>query len=113
VLGSPAWETPGRHQIKNLGFFVRRLRTYRLAGVTPASAAPGVPTASDAACFTFDPLFRDAPLFVEKSAEPLRRATFGQSPWQTFGSDLAVRQFGILLASDVEPAPARSSSQVP
>ncbi len=113
ILGSPAWETPGRHQIKNVGFFVRRLRTYRLTGVTPAAASPGVAPAPDASCFTFDPLFRNAPLFVQGSAEPLRRATFGQSPWTTFGSNVAVRQFGVLLASEVEPTPDRSSSQVP
>ena len=27
--------TPGRYQIKNIGFFVRRLRTFPVAGVTP------------------------------------------------------------------------------
>jgi hypothetical protein len=112
-VGRAGWGTPGRYQIKNLGFFVQRLQTFQVKGATPTAAAPGAVTPPDAACFTFDPLFRDIPLFVEQSGEPLTRAAFGQAPWETFGSDLAVRQFGVLLASEVEPQSVLSSRHVP
>ena len=79
-IGVAGWGTPGRYQIKNLGFFVRRLRTFPLKGATPAAAAPGAVVPSDAACFTFDPLFRDTPLFVEQSRLPLTRAAFDRAP---------------------------------
>ncbi|HKU76835.1 MAG TPA: hypothetical protein VJR02_23190 [Pyrinomonadaceae bacterium] len=112
-IGRAAWATPGRYQIKNLGFFERRLQTFAINGATPAAAAPGLATPADAACFTFDPLFRDTPLFVKDSGEPLTRAAFGHAPWETFGTDVAVRQFGVLLASNAEPLPPLSNSQTP
>jgi len=107
------WGTPGRYQIKNLAFFVRRLQMFPVKGVTPAAAVPGAVPPPEAACFTFDPLFRDIPLFVEHSGEPLTRIAFDRAPWETFGSDLAVRQFGVLLASEVEPQAMLSSSRTP
>lgn len=110
-IGRAAWGTPGRHQIKNLGFFVRRLQTFAVKGATPAAVAPGLASPPNAACYTFDPLFRDAPLFVKESGAPLTRADFAEAPWATFGGDVGVRRFGVLLASDVEPVPASSSSQ--
>src|SRR5438128_9451487 len=103
-IGRAAWDTPGRYQIKNLGFFVRRLQTFVLKGVTPAAVAPGGSTPADAACFTFDPLFRETPLFVETSGTPLSRAVFDHAPWETFGKDVSVRQFGVLFASDIAPS---------
>ena len=112
-IGRAAWATPGRYQIKNLGFFARRLQTFAINGATPAAAAPGLATPANAACYTFDPLFRDTPLFVKETGEPLTRAAFAKAPWETFGTDVAVRQFGVLLASDAEPAPPLSNSQTP
>src|SRR5262245_13560991 len=112
-VGRAGWGTPGRYQIKNLGLLVRRLQTFPVKGVTPTAVAPGAVPPPDATCFTFDPLFRDIPLFAEHSREPLTRAAFNRAPWETFGSDLAVRQFGVLLASDVEPQPALSNSRTP
>ena len=114
-LGIPvaAWATPGRYQIKNLGFFVRRLQTFKLNGVTPAAVGPGLATPTDAACYTFDPFFRETPLFTKESGEPLTRAGFARAPWESFGRDVAVRQFGVLLASEAEPLPESSNSQTP
>ena len=112
-LGTTAWGTPGRYQIKSLGLFVRRLQPFALAGVTPAAAEPGAAIPPDASCFTFDPLFRDAPLFRKATAEPITRADFDAAPWDSFGRDLAVRQFGVLLASEVQPAPVFSRSDMP
>jgi hypothetical protein len=40
-IGQAGWGTPGRYQIKNLAFFVRRLQTFPVKGVTPAAAVPG------------------------------------------------------------------------
>lgn len=112
-IGRAAWATPGRYQIKNVGFFERRLQTFAINGATPAAVAPGLPAPANAACYTFDPLFRDTPLFVKDSGEPLTRAAFAHAPWETFGTDVAVRQFGVLLASNAEPLPPLSNSQTP
>jgi hypothetical protein len=112
-IGRAAWGTPGRYQIKNLGFFEHRLQTFAVNGATPAAVAPGLATPADAACYTFDPLFRDTPLFTKERGEPLGRAEFAKAPWKTFGTDVAVRQFGVLLASEAEPLPSLSSSQTP
>ena len=112
-IGRAAWATPGRYQIKNLGFFERRLQTFAIGGATPAAVEPGLATPANAACFTFDPLFRDTPLFVKDSGEPLTRAAFAHAPWETFGTDVAVRMFGVLLASNAEPLPPLSNSQTP
>ena len=112
-IGRAAWATPGRYQIKNLGFFERRLQTFVISGATPAAVAPGLATPANAACYTFDPLFRDAPLFVKDSGVPLTRAAFAHAPWESFGTDVAVRQFGVLLASNTEPLPPFSNSQTP
>ncbi len=112
-VGQAGWGTPARYQINNLNFFVRCLDTFPVKGVTPAAAEPGGVPSPDAACFTFNPLFRDVPLFVERSGLPLSRAAFDQAPWKTLGSDVAVRQFGILLASEIAPQPNLTSSRVP
>jgi hypothetical protein len=112
-IGRAAWASPGRYQIKNLGFFERRLQTFAINGATPAAVAPGLATPANAACYTFDPLFRDTPLFVKDSGVPLTRAAFAHAPWETFGTDVAVRQFGVLLASNSEPLPPLSNSQTP
>jgi hypothetical protein len=112
-VGRTAWGTPGRYQIKTLGFFVRRLQTFMVSGATPAAAPPGRPMPLDAACFTFDPLFRESPLFVQATAEPLSRARFNQAPASHFGADVGVRQFGVLLASDAEPVADVTASRSP
>ena len=112
-IGRAAWGTPGRHQIKNLGFFERRLQTFEIKGATPAAVAPGQATPANAACYTFDPLFRNTPLFVKDSGAPLSRAEFARAPWESFGTDVAVRQFGVLLASEAEPFLPLSNSQTP
>jgi hypothetical protein len=109
--GVPGWGTPGRHQIRKLGFFVRRLQTFELHGVTPAGALPGA-TPALAGAFTFDPLFRDAPLFEEDSAAPITRAAFEHDPWRTFGRDLTVRQYGVPLATDAAPRAQVTASHV-
>ena len=112
-IGRAAWGTPGRYQIKNLGFSARRLQTFEINGATPAAVPPGLAIPANAACYTFDPLFRDTPLFVKETGAPLTRAEFAQAPWETFGTDVAVRQFGVLLASEVKPLPPLSNSQTP
>ncbi len=106
-FGQPAWGTPGRHQIKNLGLMVRRLQTYLIGGSTPASVPPGAPepdAKTEVEFRTFDPLFRDIPLFVNESRVPLTRADFGAKPSETFGRDVAIRQAGVLLATELAPS---------
>jgi hypothetical protein len=100
------WGTPGRYQIKNLGFFVRRLQTFPVNGVTPATVAPGLAPAGTEACFSFNPLFRETPLFDLDSAVPISRAAFGGDPWQYFGSSIGVRQSGVQLATLSAPVVA-------
>jgi len=112
-ISQAAYGTPGRYQIKNLGFFVRRLQTFVLKGVTPAALPPDALSPPETSCFTFDPLQRDTPLFIDQTGEPLTRAAFERAPWKTFGQDVAVCQFGVLLASDQPPIPAVSSSTTP
>ena len=82
--GRAAWGTPGRYQIRNLGFFARRLATFPVNGAAPAAAPPGGTPAAGAGFFTFDPLFRDVPLFVRESALPLTRAGFQPKPGNVF-----------------------------
>jgi len=112
-IGRAGWGTPGRYQTRNLGLFVRRLQAFPVKGATPAPVAPGGVAPADAACFTFNPLFREVPLFMEQSGAPLTRVAFDDAPWETFGSDVAVRQYGVLLASEVEPQPDLTSSTSP
>ena len=107
--------TEGLYQIKNLGFFVRRLQTFpTLRGATPAAAAPGLAPAAGNASFSFNPLFRDVPLFSLASGGPLTRTDFGARPWDSFGDqgDVAVRQFGILLAADSPPVAVPSAQSL-
>jgi hypothetical protein len=110
-IGRAAWGTPGRHQIRNVGFFLRRLPTFAVSGATPAAAPPGESAPPDAACFTFDPLFRDIPLFVKESGAPLTRAAFDGAPGDTFGTEIAVRRFGVPLAGAAAPPVARASDR--
>lgn len=111
-LDIPAWGTPGRYQINNLGIFVRRLKTFPVRGATPAGATPGGTPAPGTSCFTFNPLFRETPLFDLDSASPITRAAFAANPWANFGieSNIAVRQFGVLLAAEVAPSVRATSS---
>jgi hypothetical protein len=112
-IGRAAWVTPGRYQIKNLGFFARRLQTtFALKGVTPAAVAPGVAVPPDATCFSFDPLFQNTPLFVEATGMPLTRAAFAHAPGDTFGRDVSVRQFGVLLAAAPDAGAADSQDAI-
>jgi hypothetical protein len=113
AIGRAAWGTPGRYQIKNLGFFVRRLVAFPVDGVTPAAVDPGAAAPPGAAYFTFDPLHREVPLFTQASGTPLTRAAFEHAPWRFFGTDVSVRQFGIPLAVTSQPEPSSSSSTTP
>ncbi|HEX3151313.1 MAG TPA: hypothetical protein VHR66_24760 [Gemmataceae bacterium] len=109
-IGQAAWGTPGRHQIKNLGFFVNRLQTFRLRGTTAAAADPGKEIPEDPDFFTFDPLHRDAPLFEEATGSPITRAAFDAAPWRTFGKDIMVRKLGIPVATERAPQVIQSTS---
>jgi hypothetical protein len=113
AIGRGGWGTPGRYQIKHLGFFIRRLQAFAVHGATPAAVDPGAVAASGAAYFTFDPLHREVPLFTEADAAPLTRAAFEYAPWRFFGTDVTVRQFGITLAITSQPQPNFSSSAAP
>jgi hypothetical protein len=112
-LGRPGWVTPGRYQIDRFGVFLRRLTTFPLRGVTPAGAPPGTDLPPGTLCFTFDPLHRETPLFAEQAATPITRTGLAANPWPTFGTDVSVRQFGVLLARDTGPEPSTSSSATP
>ena len=111
-IGIAAWGTPGRYQINNLGVFVRRLQTFPARGATPAAVPPGGTTPAGTSCFTFHPLFRNVPLFDMDSSAAISRAAFAADPWASFGeeADIAVRQFGILLATEAEPVVRETSS---
>jgi hypothetical protein len=113
TIGRAGWATPGRYQIKNLGFFMRRLAAFAVHGATPAAVDPGAAAAPGAAYFTFDPLHREVPLFTGANAASLTRAAFEHAPWQFFGTDVTVRQFGIPLAITFQPQPNFSSSTAP
>jgi hypothetical protein len=108
-LGRAGWGTPGRYQIRNVGFFVRRLQTFAIAGGTPAAVDPGLPPPAAASFLTFDPLHGELPLFVQDSGMPLTRAAFNAAPGQYFGADVGVRQFGVLLAGEPATHPAGSA----
>ena len=112
-IGVGAWGTPGRYQIKQLGAFVHRLQTFRLTGVDPAAADPGLPASAQASCFTFDPLHREAPLFVEATGEAISRDAFDHAPWSFIGEEIGVRQFGVQMMSDAEPLDAQTGSSSP
>ena len=113
AIGRSGWGTPGRYQIGNLGFFVRRLTAFAVRGATPTAVDPGAVAAPGAAYFTFDPLHRELPLFVGANAAPLTRAAFENAPWQFFGTDVTVRQFGIPLAITSRAQPNLSTSSTP
>ncbi|HVN06242.1 MAG TPA: hypothetical protein VMT86_17590 [Bryobacteraceae bacterium] len=106
-LGNTAWGTPGQYQIKNLGFFARRLQVFSVRGATP--------TAINSQVHTFDPLGRELPLFSESTRDGITRAAFANAPGQYFGadSDLAVNLDGIPLASAPAAQPSFSSSLQP
>ena len=114
-VGRAGWSTPGRYQIGNLGLFVRRLQTFPVRGATPAGAMPGAQTPVGTSCFTFNPLFHDVPLFASDSAAAISRAEFAADPWASFApdSDIAVRQFGVLLAAESAPAVRLSAGSKP
>jgi hypothetical protein len=101
-----AWDSPGRYNVKNAGFFVSRLQMFPVSGVTPAASAPGTSAAAGNSCFSFNPLFRDVPLFSSDTGKAIRRSDLAASPWSYFGNDadIAVRQAGILLAADAAPS---------
>src|SRR6478735_2431342 len=112
-IGVAAWGTPGRYQIKQIGAFVHRLQTFRLSGVDPAAADPGLPLPAKAGCFTFDPLHRESPLFVESTGEAISREAFDHTPWDYVDEEIGVRQFGVQLITDEEPLPAQTGATSP
>ncbi len=103
-----SWGTPGRHTIKNVGFFARRLQTFANLGATPSGARPGVSVPPNRRCRRFDPLDRDVPLFAGATHAPIARSAFAHDP-AAFAADVVVRQFGIPLAR-AAGTPLRSSS---
>jgi Phage tail protein (Tail_P2_I) len=121
-VGRSAMGTTGRYGLKDLGVFVRRLPTFRVAGVTPAPEVPAGPDGtpdpdpSHVTSYTFDPLGRDVPLFSATTGAPVDRAQLDHAPAGYFGpadgSDLAVRQLGIPLAvaGAVVATPPRSGN---
>ncbi len=99
-----AFGTHGRYALDRLGVFVNRLAVYPIRGATPApELVPASPPAPPR-CFTFDPLFRDRPLFAAETGAPISRRAFGAAPW-SFAADLRVRAWGMPLTSDGPPAP--------
>jgi hypothetical protein len=112
-IGVAGWPTPGRYQIRNLGFFVHRLQTFPVYGATAAAADPGAVPPAGTTCFTFDPLHRKVPLFAQSSAAPITRAAFDHDAADIFGSDIAVRQHGVPLATAGQASPALTGSGVP
>lgn len=103
----PAWGTPGRYQIKNLGLFVRRVRPFPVRGATPAAAAPGAAPAANNSLFKFHPLFRDTPLFSVDEGVAISCAAFAANPSLYMGGtapSIAVRQFGVPLAATAAPS---------
>jgi hypothetical protein len=106
-----AWGTPGRHGIKNLGFFERRLLTFPTRGVTPAPT--GTVDPATARGYTFDPLGRNVPLFSQADGLPISRAAFEHDPGVFFApggpADVVVRRHGVALAT---PGPGEVSYKV-
>lgn len=100
---SPAGTTLGWYGIKTIGFFLSRLNSYPLTGVT-AHAQGVVP-----GCFSFDPLGRDIPLFNHTNRQPVSAAELARDPYDFFGAKdgFAIRQHGILLAASrpITPEP--------
>jgi len=121
-LGRPSEGSTGRYGLKNLGVFVRRLPTFRVAGVTPSPdvrlAADGTPDPdpSHVTSYTFDPLGRDIPLFSSTTGAPIERAQLDHAPDRYFGSSdgsaVAVRRLGVPLAvaGPVVATPPRSQT---
>jgi hypothetical protein len=112
AMSRAGWGTPGRYQIKNVGFFVRRLMSFQVNGATPAAAEPGIAAPPNATFFTFDPLHRRMPLF-SATAAPITRSAFANAPSSYFGTEVTVRQFGVPLAVTGAAEPDVSSSSVP
>jgi hypothetical protein len=91
----------GRYGIKTVGFFLARLNAYPLGGVTPRAQG------TVAGAFTFDPLGRDVLLFDRAGRLPITAPAYARDPYAFFGSKrgFAVRQHGILVASDRPATP--------
>ena len=108
-LVRPEMGTPGRYQVGKVGFFVRRLSTYPVFGVTPANVT------GSAATYQFDPLGRDAPLFSKDAGGPITRAAFAATPATYFGpdKDVAIRRFGVPMALAQGDPPTVSQSVRP
>jgi hypothetical protein len=107
--GRTAWGTPGRYQLRRVGFFLRQLQPFRLQGVTPAPLAPGT------RAYHFDPLGREAPLFSAASAAPISSAQLAHDPASFFGEgrDVLVRRMGVALAMAATPVSPLGSSSRP
>lgn len=102
-----AWGTPGRHQIGNLGLFVRRVRPFPVRGATPSAAAPGASPPANNTLFKFDPLFRDVPLLTVDEGAAIGRPAFAANPSLYMAGpepSIAVRQFGVPLAATAAPS---------
>lgn len=102
----PAWGTPGRYQIRNLGMFVRPLQTFPVRGASPSSSPPSGTAAPNTPLFKFDPLFRDVPLFTATGAR-IPRPAFAANPWTYVTGPspaIAVKQIGISLLPSAAPS---------
>jgi hypothetical protein len=113
-LGVPvaAFGTHGRYAIDRLGVFVDRLAVYPIRGATPAPEIPASSPLAAPRCFTFDPLFRDRPLFSTATGGPIGRRAFSATPW-AFAADTCVRAHGVALVDAAAPAQQALTDGVP
>jgi len=97
----------GWYNTRNIGFFLSRLQLYPLRGVEPVDATGA------GRCFTFDSLGRDVPLFDGRDRNPIAAQAFAAAPDDYFGrsTGFAVKQFGVLAASDRPPPAAPTQAR--
>ena len=114
ALGRPSLGTTGRYGTRNLGVFIRRQPTFRVAGATPAPVVPK--GEGPVTTYAFDPLGRDVPLFCASTGAPIERAQVDHAPERHFGAsdsmDVSIRRLGVpvAVAAAAQATPSRSST---